>query len=179
MRRQMRFPIHVTVLATLVGCFLAWSLSGCASPKEAGKQPPAQKVPAPPALQPAPPAPPASPTPSPPKQPGYFIRTVTWPNESLSIIAAWYTGQIDNWKILVEANPELDPNRMRIGDTVRIPEQLLKTREPMPQDFVESLAPKPKPAKKAAPAEPPKPSPAASPPPPSPEPEIKLYGPKQ
>jgi hypothetical protein len=169
----MKPTIHARVLVTLIGWCLIWSLAGCAGPKEAEKQPEGEKVKVPPAVQQAPPAPP------PPKVATYFIRTVTWPNESLSIIAAWYTGQIDNWKILVEANPELDPNRMRIGDKVRIPEELLKTREPMTQEFVESLAPKPKPARKAAPAEKPTLPQAESPPPPPPEPDIKLYGPKQ
>src|SRR5512139_2711005 len=121
----MRLTIHTRVLATLIGCCFILSLAGCAGPKEAEKEREGEKVKVPPAVQQAPPAPP------PPKAPTYFIRTVAWPNESLSIIAAWYTGQIDNWKILVEANPQLDPNRMRIGDKVRIPEELLKTREPM------------------------------------------------
>jgi hypothetical protein len=161
------------ILATLIGCCLIWSLASCAGPKEAEKGAAGEKGQTPPPAEQAPPPPP------PPKEPTYFIRTVTWPNESLSIIAAWYTGQIDNWKILVEANPELDPVRIRKGDKVRIPEELLKTREPMTQEFVESLVPKPKPAKKAAPAEKHKPPPAGSPPPPSPEPDIKLYGPKQ
>ncbi|MGE5310786.1 MAG: hypothetical protein ACM3MN_03505 [Nitrospirota bacterium] len=168
----MRLTIHARVLATLIGCCLILSLAGCAGRKEAGKEPEGEKVKGPPAVQQAPPAPP------PPKARTYFIRTVTWPNESLSIIAAWYTGQIDNWKILVEANPELDPVRIRKGDKVRIPEELLKTREPMTQEFVESLVPKPKPAKKGAPSEPQKLPPAGSPPPSPPEPDIKLYGPK-
>lgn len=158
-------------LAALVGFCLIWSLSSCAGPKEAEKEPAAEKGQMPPPATQAPPAPPKAPT--------YFIRTVTWPNESISIIAAWYTGQIDNWKILVEANPELDPTRIRIGDKVRIPEELVKTREPMSQEFVESLVHKPKPAKKAAPPEKQKPSPGGAPPPPPPEPDIKLYGPKQ
>jgi len=169
----MRLTIHARVLATLIGFFFIWSLCCCAGPKEAEKGAAGEKVQVPPAVQQAPPKPP------PPKAPTYFIRTVTWPNESLSIIAAWYTGQIDNWKILVEQNPELDPNRLRIGDKVRIPEELLKKREPMTQEFVESLVPKPKPAKKAVPPEKQKPPPAGSPPPPPPEPDIKLYGPKQ
>jgi len=161
------------VLAALVGFCLIWSLSSCAGPKEAEKGAAGEKGQMPPPATQVPPVPP------PPKEPTYFIRTVTWPNESLSIIAAWYTGQIDNWKILVEANPEVDPSRIRIGDKVRIPEGLLKTREPMTQEFVESLVPKPKPVKKAAPPEKQKPPPAESPPPPPPEPDIKLYGPKQ
>jgi hypothetical protein len=172
MRRSMTTMIPKGILATLIGCCLIWSLASCAGPKEAEKGAAGEKGQAPP------PAEQATPPPPPPKEPTYFIRVVKWPNESLSIIAAWYTGQIDNWKILVEANRELDPNRIRIGDSVRIPEELLKTREPMPQEFVENLVPKPKPAKKAAPAEKPKPPPAGSPPPPPPEPDIKLYGPK-
>ena len=169
----MRITIPKGVLATLIGCCLIWSLSSCAGTKEAEKGAAGEKGQMPPAVQQA------SPPPPPPKEPTYFIRIVKWPNESLSINAAWYTGQIDNWKILVEANPELDPNRMRIGDKVRIPEELLKTREPMPQEFVESLVPKPKPVKKAAPPEKKEPTPAGAPPPPPPEPDIKLYGPKQ
>ncbi|HVO83151.1 MAG TPA: hypothetical protein VMU60_01880 [Syntrophobacteria bacterium] len=166
----MRITIPRGVFATLIGFCLIWSLSSCAGSKEAEKGAGEKGQMPSPAEQ-------AAPTPPPPKEPTYFIRTVTWPNESISIIAAWYTGQMDNWKILVEANPELDPTRIRIGDKVRIPEELLKTREPMPQTFVESLVPKPKPAKKAAPSEPQKPPPATSPPP-APEPDIKLYGPK-
>jgi hypothetical protein len=166
----MRLTIHARVLATLIGCCLIWSLSNCAGPKEAEKQPAGGKVQVPPAVQQAPPVPPP-----PKKEPTYFIRTVTWPNESLSIIAAWYTGQIDNWKILVEANPELDPTRIRIGDKVRIPAELVKTREPMSQEFVESLVPKP--VKKGAPPPKQKPS-SGEPSPPPAAPEIKLYGPK-
>jgi len=173
MRKSMRLAMRGRVLATLIGCCLIWSLSHCAGPKEAEKQPAGEKG------QMPSPATKAAPVPPPPKAPTYFIRTVTWPNESLSIIAAWYTGQIDNWKILVEANPELDPTRIRIGDKVRIPEELLKTREPMSQEFVESLVPKPKPGKKAVHPEKEKPPPAESPAPPPPEPDIKLYGPKQ
>jgi hypothetical protein len=150
---------------------LIWSLSGCAGPKEAEKGVAGEKGQMPPPVEQA--------APPPPKEPTYFIRTVTWPNESLSIIAAWYTGQIDNWKGLVEANPELVPSQLRIGDKVRIPEELVKTREPMSQEFVESLVPKQKPAKKGASAEKHTPPAAGSPPPPSPEPDIKLYGPKQ
>ena len=45
--------------------------------------------------------------------------------ETLFSIALWYTGMGANWPRLVEANPNIDPRRMRIGDTVLIPEKLM------------------------------------------------------
>jgi hypothetical protein len=93
---------------------------------------------------------PAAAPPSPPrtvekavprKQPGDVMHRVQWPGESLSIIAKWYTGKTANWKSLAEYNGLTDPNRIRIGDPVRIPESWLRTREPMPRAFVEQEAP--------------------------------------
>jgi len=79
----------------------------------------------------------AAPAPSRP-EPRLYVHTVRWPGESLSHIAQWYTGAARNWKGLVEFNPELDPNRIFIGDQIFIPEDLLKTRKPMPRDFLPS-----------------------------------------
>jgi len=119
---------------------------------------------------------PAAAPPSPPrtgekavpaKQPGDVNHTVQWPGESLSIIAKWYTGKTANWKSLAEYNGLTDPNRIRIGDSVRIPESWLRTREPMPRAFVEQEAPEAE--------EGPAPS-TPLPPPPDDTPE--LFGPK-
>jgi hypothetical protein len=55
--------------------------------------------------------------------------------ETLFSIALWYTGKGANWPRLVEANPDIDPRRMRIGDTVLIPEKLMKTHRLMPPGF--------------------------------------------
>jgi hypothetical protein len=157
----MRLDSARMILAVAAALFLLWAVGGCARWKELWKEQPASVPPE--TGAPAPQAPGVKG--APPKQPAYFIYTVTWPNESLSIIAAWYTGAIDNWKVLAQVNPELDPNRINIGDKIRIPEELMKTHKPPTQEFVESLVPKPK---KAPPA---KEKP--------PEPEFKLYGPKQ
>lgn len=59
--------------------------------------------------------------------------------ETLFSIALWYTGSGENWPRLIEANPDLDPRRIHIGDTILIPEDLLIKRHPVPADF-----PKPK-----------------------------------
>jgi hypothetical protein len=70
------------------------------------------------------------------------VHKVRWPGETLSVIAKWYTGDFDNWKALTKANPKLNPNRMFIGTKILIPEDLVKNREPMPQEFLGKFASK-------------------------------------
>jgi hypothetical protein len=60
-------------------------------------------------------------------------------SETLFSIALWYTGSSKNWPRLAAANPDIDARRIHIGDTILIPEKLLKTRRRMPANF-----PKPK-----------------------------------
>ena len=71
-----------------------------------------------------------------PEKTRHFVHTVRWEGESLSIIAKWYTGEIRHWKTLAGVNPEFHPDSIHIGDRISIPEELLKTREAMPKDFV-------------------------------------------
>lgn len=63
----------------------------------------------------------------------YYRHTVRWPGESLSLIASWYTGSHRNWRKLARANPQLNPNRIKKGNVIRIPQSLLKTRAALPQ----------------------------------------------
>jgi hypothetical protein len=161
----MRLDSAKMMVAVAAAFFLVCAVGGCAGPEKRPEVPGGEGAPGS-----APQAPGVKA--GPPQEPTYFVHTVKWPNESLSIIAAWYTGVIDNWKLLVPVNPELDPNRIYIGNKVRIPEEMLKTREPITQEFVESLVPKPK---KAPPAK----QKASSGEAPPPEPDFKLYGPKQ
>jgi hypothetical protein len=74
------------------------------------------------------------PAPSTPESP--YVHVVRWPGETLSSIAAWYTASWQNWEAIAKANPGIDPNRIEIGDEIRIPEALLKTRRPLPSDFL-------------------------------------------
>lgn len=76
----------------------------------------------------------AHPLPSPDAK--YLSHKIKWPGETLTLIAAWYTGSAKNWMHLVEANPGIDPRRIMIGDSILIPEELLKTRRPMPIEFL-------------------------------------------
>ena len=73
-----------------------------------------------------------------------LVHKVRYPGESVSIIAGWYTGEIDNWKILAEVNPGLNPNVIHEGMKINIPESLLKTREPITKEYVDSFYPKTK-----------------------------------
>ncbi len=102
------------------------------------------------------------------KSAGLMHRT-QWRGETLSIIAKWYTGKFKNWKALAKANPKLNPNRILIGNKIHIPEDLLKTREPMPQEFLTEFTSRPK--KKGAASK--------SKPPPEEETEPVLFGPKE
>jgi hypothetical protein len=76
-----------------------------------------------------------SPKVQPTPEPRLWAHEVRHRRETFFSIALWYTGSGANWPRLVKANPDIDPRRIHIGDTVLIPEQLLKTRRPMPAGF--------------------------------------------
>jgi hypothetical protein len=83
-----------------------------------------------------------SPAPSPartdtvkPVGPPALEHTVKWSGETLGIISKWYTGSTANWEAISKANPEIKPNRIRLGDKILIPGALVKNREPMPREF--------------------------------------------
>ncbi len=73
-----------------------------------------------------------------------FVHIVMWPGETVSIIAAWYTGDGNNWKELAEVNPGMDPGLIYEGNRILVPENLMTTRDPMTKEFVDSFYPKAK-----------------------------------
>ncbi len=87
---------------------------------------------------------------------GYYVHTVSFPNESLSIIAKWFTGDLKNWKTLAKHNQSINPNRIFLGDKIKIPRRLMTRQEPMTLEFVEKSQPRQRRA------EPPPPTDAAS-----------------
>ncbi len=133
----------------LAGMFL---MGGCITMGKKAPEPPPTPPPAPqPVVEEKPPLPPP-PSPKPalepelkkeePKVPQYLEHVVRWSGESFSLISKWYTGKFSNWKALVKANPEINPRRMRKGQIIRIPMELVKTQEPMPKSFVEKYTSK-------------------------------------
>jgi hypothetical protein len=95
---------------------------------------------------------------------------VRYPGESVSLIAGWYIGEIDNWKILAEVNPGINPNVISEGMKINIPESMLKKREPMTREFVDSFYPKARSKSKGTGPRGQSPAPA--------EEETPLFGPK-
>ncbi len=102
------------------------------------------------------------------KQSECFMHTVKWPGETLSYIAKWYTGKLTNWKVIASANPGLNPNRIHEGNEILIPEQVLKTRKPLPKNFLARFTPGPE-----------KKSSLKSSHQPNAENELPLFGPKE
>jgi len=118
-----------------------------------------------------------------PSGPRFYLHKVLWPEETLSHIAKWYTGAINNWKAIAEANPGLDPKHIGVGDTISIPEDLMISRKPMPRSFVhpsvqKESVPLPSPDMASTPSEPPKLfGPIGSGPPPITTDSPELFGP--
>ncbi len=127
---------------------LLW-LVGCSSARIEPRQTSNDQPISGPSVEPAP-------APQPPrletvvKSASYF-HTVRRSGETLAVISLWYTGSVDNWKRLVEANNGLNPRRIRIGDEILIPEEFLKTHQPMPLGFT---TPKTLPKSGSAPVKP-------------------------
>ena len=158
---------HLLKLVVPLGGIALWMCAGCAA-----KKADLPATPPPPQAQPQPQGSvaPSSPPPSVPGQspakrggapavsppPGrdvgqpppdirsgpVLVHKVRYPGESVSIIAGWYTGEIENWKALAEANPGLNPNVINEGMKINIPESMLKTREPMTKEYVDGFYPK-------------------------------------
>ena len=134
------------------------------TPQEAVPTPPPEPVLA--LVKPAPAIPPVI---EPKPKENFFTHTVRWNGETLSIIAAWYTGDAGRWRDITKANLNIDPKLIYEGEKILIPETLLKTREKMPQYFVDRFYAKARKEKPGA-----KPQPAMGP-----EEEPKLIGPKK
>ncbi len=69
-------------------------------------------------------------------EPPPYVHIIRRSGETLVAISRWYTGSADNWKRLVDANKGLNPRRVRVGDKILIPGELMITQETMPADFM-------------------------------------------
>lgn len=114
---------------------------------------------------------------------GYYIHTVSLPDESISIIAKWYTGDLKKWQMLADCNPAINPNRIFLGNKIKIPRSVMVRQDPMTPQFVLESQPTPKKKKISRPAvSKTKPTEPETPPPAEPEPAVDeeplLFGPK-
>lgn len=69
----------------------------------------------------------------------YIYHKVKYPGETLGAVSAWYTGSVNNWRVILAHNPGLDVRRIRIGDVILIPQDLVVKETPMPERFVEGM----------------------------------------
>jgi hypothetical protein len=99
----------------------------------------------------------------------YFAHTVKNPGEKLGEIADWYTGDKHNARLIAEANPDIDPEFLLVGNEIFIPLDLLKNRKSFYEKSIQVSASKP--------AEQPSASTASAPAPQ--KKKIELFGPKQ
>ncbi|MGD9331500.1 MAG: hypothetical protein PVJ53_09315 [Desulfobacterales bacterium] len=64
-----------------------------------------------------------------------YLHEVRWPEESLSVIARWYTGSEDKADILHKITPNLRADDLRPGDVIFIPKELSRRTEPMSRQY--------------------------------------------
>lgn len=63
----------------------------------------------------------------------FFYHQVKYPGETLAMIAGWYTGNPENWRQIAKVNPGLNANIIKIGDVIRIPQELVIKTDPLPK----------------------------------------------
>lgn len=73
-------------------------------------------------------------TPAPAPEP--YVHTIQYSGETLALISTWYTGSRNNWEKIKAENPGLNERRLRIGDQVRIPVELMTKNEPLPKNLI-------------------------------------------
>ena len=80
-----------------------------------------------------------------------YLHEVRWPEESLPVIARWYTGNEDNARILAKVTPNLRTSDLRKGDIVFIPHELFRRSDPMTRSYARRYGKISAPVKRAAP----------------------------
>lgn len=77
----------------------------------------------------------------PPVETSKFIFHRVMERETMRSIAKWYSGDEALWYELKEENPNMDPNRLNVGDIVKVPVKMAIVHTEQPPY---STAPKPK-----------------------------------
>ncbi|NMC61596.1 MAG: LysM peptidoglycan-binding domain-containing protein, partial [SAR324 cluster bacterium] len=74
-----------------------------------------------------------------PKEPAAIYHEVLFHGETLSLIAAWYTGDSKNWKTIADFNPGLNPNNISIRDIIKIPKSIVKREKSFTQSELQAM----------------------------------------
>ena len=79
-----------------------------------------------------------------------FNMLLSTPVKPIGIIAKWYTGDFNKWSAIAKANPAINPNRISIGDEIKIPYEVVTNDSPMPKSAVRRASSSKKSAPKAS-----------------------------
>lgn len=71
------------------------------------------------------------------EKPADLTHKVSFSGETLAMIANWYTGKSANWKLLLEANPKIKPEKIALGQEIIIPGKLIVQRNTLTKKFVQ------------------------------------------
>lgn len=81
-----------------------------------------------------------------------YVHTVEWSGETLPMIAQWYTGNKDNWRILAKTSPGIAAERLVVDDQILIPIELVKNNKKMPREFLSTFSAKDRAGPKKSPS---------------------------
>jgi len=73
---------------------------------------------------------------------GDLVHHVTFPGETLSIIARWYTADRNNAGKIARINKIANPDQLSVGDTVIVPSYLLRNKNRLTQNGMNELGAK-------------------------------------
>ena len=69
-------------------------------------------------------------------KPRYLEHQIKFSGETVGAIAAWYTGNRKNYTAILSENPALNPKKLAMGATIRIPVEMLVRTDPLPKSAV-------------------------------------------
>jgi hypothetical protein len=72
---------------------------------------------------------------------GDLVHYVTFPEETLSLVARWYTFDRNNAEKIGRMNQLPTSAPLSIGDTIIVPAYLLKNRSRLSEEAIKALAP--------------------------------------
>ena len=70
---------------------------------------------------------------------GTLTHTVTFPGESLSVVAVWYTGAASNLYAIARANGIAPEKYLKLGEQVIIPARIVRNKKPLTSATVQRL----------------------------------------
>lgn len=63
------------------------------------------------------------------------VEHIVAPGQTLALISEWYTGKAANWSLVSKYNNNIKPEKLRVGQLIKIPSELVIKSDPMPKVF--------------------------------------------